>query len=460
MKKKLVLFSAILADIVLFNAAICFGFISKFSEIPPWVNIEIYIYLFPILTLVNLISITTFQLYRLDRDRFPFDVCYTTFWSVTISWLIGILVILVVRTFYFSTASISRWLIVHQWLWSLILISGWRILYYRIERNTGAFITRVAIIGTGKAAKEVMQELNTYSPFEHQVVGFIDTEIAGVNTLTDLSLLGNLSEFGKLVKQFNLSEIIIAISGATATELLKLITQCHGCAVRIKILPSLYEVTVGRIALQETAGIPLIELKSHPATGTTLFIKRMFDIVMSLLSLIILSPLFVIISLLIKISSPRGPILYRQRRVGKNNQIFVLYKFRTMVPNAESLTGPVLATMNDPRVTKLGAILRKTRIDEFPQFFNIIKGEMSLVGPRPERPEFVAEFGKTEPFYDRRHLVYPGVTGLAQIHGRYNSSVENKLRYDLAYVYNISLMLDLKILFSTLWVVLSGKGAR
>lgn len=460
MKKKFVLFSAVLADIVLFNAAQCLGFITKFHEIPLWVNINIYVHLIPVITLINLVSLGVFQLYRLDHNRFPFDVWYTTFWSITLSWLIGLFIILTIRTFYFPAANISRWLIIHQWIWSFMFLSSWRIFYYRIERNRGTFISRVAIIGTSRAGKEVMQELNTYSRFEHQVVGFIDAEVSAPNEHTELLLLGKISEFGKLVDQFKLTEVIIAVAGVTSTELLKIISQCHGKNIRIKILPSLYEVAVGRITLQETAGIPLIELRASPITGTNLFLKRTIDIILSLCSLIIISPLFIVTAILIKINSPGGPVLFRQKRVGKEGKLFVLYKFRTMVPNAESFTGPVLAAANDPRVTKFGMILRKTRFDEIPQLFNILNGEMSLVGPRPERPEFVAEFEKTEPFYERRHLVYPGVTGLAQIHGRYDSSVENKLRYDLAYVYNISLMLDLKILFSTLWVVLSGKGAR
>jgi exopolysaccharide biosynthesis polyprenyl glycosylphosphotransferase len=460
MKKKLVLFSAILADIILFNAAICLGFMTKFQGIPPWVNIEIYVRLFPLLILINLVSLGVFQLYRLDRDRFPFEICYNTFWSVTISWLLALLVILTARTFWFPNASISRWLIVHQWIWSLIFISGWRILYYRSERKQGAFISRVAIIGSGRVGKEIMLELNAYSQYEHQVVGFIDAEISVPEEKIELPVLGKITDLCKLVDQFKITELIIAVSGVTPVVLLKIINRCQGSNTRIKILPSLYEVTVGRITLQETAGIPLIELRSQPVTGTYLLMKRVIDIILSLLSLIILSPLFIVVAIMIKINSPGGSVLFRQQRVGKDGKIFVLRKFRTMVPNAESLTGPVLATANDPRVTKLGVILRKTRIDEFPQLINVLKGEMSLVGPRPERPEFVYNFGKTEPFYERRHLIYPGVTGLAQIHGRYDSSVENKLRYDLAYVYNISLMLDLKILFSTLWVVLSGKGAR
>lgn len=460
MKRKLALFSAIIADAILVTAAICLGFISKFNAIPPPVNAILYIKLFPIIILIHLISLGVFQLYRLDRDKFPFEICYNAFWSVTISWLFSFLIILTFRTYLFPTASISRVLIVHQWIWTIVLISGWRIFYYRIERKLGAFISRVAIIGIGQAGADIMQELQEYSQYEHQVLGFIDAEIINSNITSELPVLGKISELYKLVDQFKITEVIIAIIGVAPIELLKIITQCETCKTRIKILPSLYEVTVGRITLQETAGIPLIELKKYPISGVYIFIKRLSDIILSFLFIVVLLPLFLVVAIMIKITSPGGPVFYRQQRVGKNGKLFLLYKFRTMVPNAEALTGPILASVNDPRITRIGVILRKMRIDEFPQFFNVLKGDMSMVGPRPERPKFVSEFGIMEPFYERRLIVQPGVTGLAQIHGRYDTSVENKLRYDLAYVYNISLMLDLKILFSTLWVVLSGKGAR
>jgi exopolysaccharide biosynthesis polyprenyl glycosylphosphotransferase len=460
MKKKLILFSAIIADIILINVAICLGFLSKFHGIPLASQVGIFIYFAPLITAIQLITLTIFQLYKLDQDRYPFDVLYNSVWAITIAWLFYFLILLASRTYLFPTANVSRGLLVHNWIWTILLISGWRILYYRIERNQGAFISRVAIIGMGRVGKEIMQELNTYSHYEHQVVGFIDAEIAFSFEKLELPVLGKITDLGKLIDQYNITEVIIAISGVTPAELLKIINQCHDGNTRIKILPSLYEVTVGRIALQETAGIPLIELRAQPISGIHLFLKRMIDLILSLCGLIIFLPIFIIVAMAIKLTSLGGPVLYRQQRVGKGGRLFMLYKFRTMVPNAEALTGPVLATEHDMRVTKVGMILRKTRLDELLQLFNVLKGDMSLVGPRPERPEFVTKFEKLEPFYERRHLVYPGVTGLAQIHGRYDSSVENKLRYDLAYVYNISLMLDLKILFSTLWVVLSGKGAR
>lgn len=191
-------------------------------------------------------------------------------------------------------------------------------------------------------------------------------------------------------------------------------------------------------------------------------LKRLIDIIGSLFGLMVLTPLFFLIGIAIKIDS-KGPIFFKQERVGQGERIFTMYKFRSMRVDAEKTTGPVWARKNDPRVTGLGGFLRKTRLDELPQLFNILLGEMSLVGPRPERPVFVRQFSSTIPKYRRRLDVKPGLTGLAQVRYRYDQSirdVKNKLRYDLIYVKNMCLLLDIRIMFQTFGVVFNGKGAH
>ncbi|HQH74799.1 MAG TPA: exopolysaccharide biosynthesis polyprenyl glycosylphosphotransferase, partial [bacterium] len=212
-----------------------------------------------------------------------------------------------------------------------------------------------------------------------------------------------------------------------------------------------------QVNIGPVAGVPLITVHPEAANDFGAYGKRIFDLVFGLLFLLLLWPVFGLIALVIKLSSP-GPVLYRQERVGRDGKWFTIYKFRTMYVNAETETGPVLSWDKDPRVTPVGRFLRHWRLDETPQLFNVLAGEMSLVGPRPERPEFVEIYKREIQAYRLREAVRPGMTGLAQIHGFYNSPVEHKLRYDLAYINSMSLLLDLKILFNTLWVVLSEYG--
>ncbi len=227
----------------------------------------------------------------------------------------------------------------------------------------------------------------------------------------------------------------------------------------VRIIPSWYDILISRASLTQVGDTPTLsitprrELDRIP-TGT-----RVFDLTLSLLGIIVSAPLMAVIALAVRLNSP-GPALFRQERVGLNNRVFTLLKFRTMVADAESKSGPVLATENDPRLTRVGSFLRATRLDELPQLFNVLKGEMSLVGPRPERPYFVDTFVNDIPHYEQRHRVPGGVTGLAQVYGRYSTSPEDKLRYDLLYANSTSAMTDLRILLRTLETVLNRSRAQ
>ena len=207
-------------------------------------------------------------------------------------------------------------------------------------------------------------------------------------------------------------------------------------------------------------GLPLIEVLPEPMQAWEQSLKRLIDFVVSLVVLVIGLPLWVLLALLIRVTSP-GPAIYRQRRIGQKGREFTMYKFRTMRKDAEASTGPVWATEDDPRYTALGRWLRKTRLDEVPQFFNVLRGNMSLVGPRPERPFFVEKLAKEIPLYSRRHRVKPGITGWAQVKWKYDTSLEDvqqKVKYDLFYIENMSLRRDLQILFRTVYTALKGSG--
>ncbi|MFY9139350.1 MAG: sugar transferase, partial [Thermacetogeniaceae bacterium] len=238
----------------------------------------------------------------------------------------------------------------------------------------------------------------------------------------------------------------------------ELLRYCLNRGKAFFLVPSTYEIFLSNADVKQMDDLPVLEvIKLFPSNGVVA-VKRVIDIVLSALGLIILSPLMIIVALAIKATSP-DPVFYLQERVGQGEKPFMLYKFRTMINNAEARTGPVLASDDDPRITPIGKFLRATRIDEIPQLWNVLKGDMSLVGPRPERPFFIEKFKKEIPGYEYRHLVKPGITGLAQIAGKYSTTADDKLRYDLMYIGNLSLLQDIKILVQTVPVVMNSSAA-
>ena len=254
--------------------------------------------------------------------------------------------------------------------------------------------------------------------------------------------------------------MVIALERPEHSRLLEILTKANGAPVSLRIIPDMYEVVSGLAKTEELYGLPLVEINPEILTVQQRFAKRLLDIVVATLVVVPAFPIWLLVALAIKIES-KGPVLYRQERVGKNSKRFVINKFRSMVDEAETVTGPVWAEAEDTRITKVGRLLRRFRLDEVPQFFNVFSGDMSVVGPRPERPYFVQKLVEEFPFYYRRHKIRPGITGWAQIKHSYDSSlsdVKEKLKYDFFYIENSSLSLDFLIMFRTVLVMLSGKG--
>jgi exopolysaccharide biosynthesis polyprenyl glycosylphosphotransferase len=252
-------------------------------------------------------------------------------------------------------------------------------------------------------------------------------------------------------------DVIIASDLGWQDRLLDELSRWRGPRARISVVPSPYEVSIGRPGHLRLHDIPLIEVVTDPLAGAASGMKRGFDLLVAAPLFVLMLPVMLLVALLVRISSP-GPVIYTQERVGKDGRPFTMVKFRTMRVDAERGTGPVLAAENDPRVTWLGRFLRATRLDELPQLWNLLRGDMSFVGPRPERPEFVAQYLKDVQGYGERFRVRPGLTGYAQVNGEYHTSPTTKLKYDLAYIHNHSLWLDLKILSETVKVILTRRG--
>ena len=272
--------------------------------------------------------------------------------------------------------------------------------------------------------------------------------------------IGSFLEIEEFIVKNKINEVIIALSKDEDDLLLNIITKLKNYNVCIKIVPNIYDVLKGYAKMHNVTGMPLIDINPNILTEFQIILKRFMDVFISIFGLLVMFVPFLIIMFLIKVSSS-GNIIFKQKRIGLNGVEFIVHKFRTMHSNSEHKTGPVWASKNDPRVTPLGKILRKTRLDEFPQLYDVLIGNMSIVGPRPERNFFINKLKEKFPYYMRRLNVRPGITGWAQVMGDYDTTledVENKLKLDFYYIENISIWLDIKIIILTFWIMLRGQG--
>ena len=341
-----------------------------------------------------------------------------------------------------------------------LFIIGWRLLYnYLLERPI--FKCNTLIIGAGAAGKVILQEIKRSEKSGLRTVGFIDDDPLKKGKLIDgIPVVGDRYSLNKIIRQNNINLIIEAITHEKPADLIEALIDYSRQGIDIIDMPTMYERLTGRIPYKYIKDVWMSHLVINKSRLYGKIIKPVVEVFSALILFVLLMPIMGIISLLIKVSS-KGRVFYTQERVGKDGKKFMIVKFRTMRENAESDTGAVYTTDNDPRVTKIGKFLRKWRLDEIPQLSNVVKGDMSLIGPRPERDIFIKEFEEKIPFYSLRLAVRPGLTGWAQVKYPYASSVEQtkeKFEYDLYYIKNMSLLLDFVILLKTIKVVLFGRG--
>ncbi len=320
---------------------------------------------------------------------------------------------------------------------------------------------RTVIIGLNQRGIRAEQEILEHDQQGFDVIGFVKADDDPDGDLPDsINVLGQETHIKKIIYDNQVNDVVLALDKPEHIRVMSVINQINGTPVSIKIVPDLYEVISGLARTQQLYGLPLLDINLNLHTLYYRVFKRVFDILITIVGMVVLIPICAILAIIIKLDS-RGPVLYKQVRVGHNNKDFTIYKFRSMVINAEAFTGPVWAKEEDNRITRVGKWLRRFRLDEIPQLLNVLKGEMSVVGPRPERPYFVDQLLQVYPFYYRRHKVRPGVSGWSQIKHPYDTDIEDvrlKLKYDFFYIESLSFTLDLIIIFNTIWVVISGKG--
>lgn len=347
-------------------------------------------------------------------------------------------------------------------LLALGLMVGWRISIHWLMGHPN-FGERILIVGSGANAIEIAREALERRDTGYRIVGFVDNkpELIG-KSIINPRVIGLTSELGELVKREKVDRVVMALGEQRGQfPVQQLLDLSLSGDVAIDDCASFFEKLTGRVHLDMMRPSWLIFTPRKRQARVSSFVRSVSHRGLALIGAIVSLPIAIITAILIKLESP-GPVLYSQERVGKNDRVFKVLKFRSMRTDAEK-NGPVWALSADNRVTRVGRIIRKIRVDEVPQFWNILKGEMSFIGPRPERPHFVAQLAEEIPYYEQRHLVAPGLTGWAQIKYPYGSSVEDarqKLQYDLYYIKNQTLLLDAIILFETVKTILFGRGAR
>jgi Undecaprenyl-phosphate glucose phosphotransferase len=413
------------------------------------------------LQLVPILVVWGFAFHLFDLYRPRRLGTYLSEWvDVAKASTLGVLVLVAIMTFFFRQTEYSRVVIVYFWGLSIVAVSVWRGTFregLRLARRRGMNRRRALVVGSGPSAAELIRVLRRRPDVGVQVLGVIAEKPGG--EAPPVEWLGRLEELRAVLDRQQVDIVFVALPHADSPRLGQLLAEIGDDPVAIHLIPDLYGLVSLRGGIEEFEGIPLIHLRESPLYGWNRVLKRTFDMVFGGVATMLALPLMGLIALAIRLTSG-APVLLRQERMGLDGRRFSMLKFRSMRVDAEAQSGPVWARPGDTRRTPLGGVLRRLSLDELPQLFNVLRGEMSLVGPRPERPFLVEEFRRTIPGYMLRHKVKAGMTGWAQINGwRGNTSLEKRIEYDLYYIERWSLAFDLKILIQTLWRGFLGRNA-
>ena len=434
------------------------GLIPVYRGYPP---LEQYLNLLPFVAVLTPFAFWLQGVYRLRRGRSRVDDFFAVLIGSILAVVFSVLSTLYVGAYYASDTSRAQGAFqVSQIVWGLFLSLAVMFTYASreavrelLERRwrAGIGLKRILIAGAGDLGRMVADRILQHRELGYQVVGFIDDRAGGDHIgYRGLPLLGTLAEVVEIAQRERVDHLYVTLSLEEHAKLLDLMEVTSREFIDVKVVPDILQFIALRARLEDLDGLPVININEIPLQGFNAWVKRGLDVVLSSAAMVLLAIPLAIIAAFVKWTSP-GPVFYKQERMGLDGKAFTVFKFRSMHQDAEDDTGPVWAGDDDPRATTVGRWLRKLDLDELPQFWNVLKGDMSIVGPRPERPFFVEQFKHRIPQYMLRHKVKAGITGWAQVNGwRGNTSLEKRIEYDLYYIENWSVTLDLKIMWLTL----------
>jgi exopolysaccharide biosynthesis polyprenyl glycosylphosphotransferase len=393
------------------------------------------------------------RMYQRRRPIAHLDETYRVITLSTLSTLLSIaLVSLLLRDFTYH-----RMFIVYAWIFSIGLLTVGRMIHAQIQwqaQSRGIGEDRVLLIGAGEVGQMIIQKIMSNPQLGYRMVGVIDSR--GTRLGLGVPVLGTFADIPAVIDAYAVDEVIIGLPESTHQEIVGIISLCEREKVGIRVFPDVFQIMASEVTIGELGGLPLLTMRDVALQGWRLTLKRGMDILFSAVGLILLSPFLLLIALLIKLDSP-GSVFYVQERMGLDAKPFRMLKYRSMRQDAEQ-SGPGWTTEDDPRRTKLGSLIRRFNIDELPQLINVLMGDMSLVGPRPERPVYVEQFRQQIPRYMDRHREKAGMTGWAQVNGmRGDTSIVERTKYDLWYIENWSLALDIKIIIRTIVQTIVGR---
>jgi exopolysaccharide biosynthesis polyprenyl glycosylphosphotransferase len=449
--------SLLLGDLIAIAVAFIFAYeLHTLTERRPdqVASLDEYI---PTLGLLIVTLLATFALMRMYLPRrgvSRIDQLGALFTAVTI----GNVVAMAISAFTLRGLDVPRQLLVYGWALTIVFVWLARIMIeysLRIARGAGLDPERVLIIGAGEEGTTILHKVRSNPYLGYEVVGFVDDR----RDEGAAPVLGGLSSLPELLRSHGVGEVVVADPRLSHGQILDIVAICDRARVGVKIFPDLFHLAVKEVSPSEFGGLPMLDVRDVSLRGWNLLLKRGMDVALASVLLVLLSPLLMLVAVAVKLTS-RGPVLFVQERVGIDGRPFPCVKFRSMRVDAELRTGPIWATPQDARTTPIGRFLRRYSLDELPQLVNVLVGDMSLVGPRPERPFFVAQFSRLIPRYDKRHREKAGVTGWAQVNGlRGQSAIEERTLYDLFYVEHWSPAFDFKILLKTIAAVIRGRNA-